>query len=246
MNSTPRLSLEGVTCAALITAAARVARAVPAWKKGPVYRHAVPQAREKLATATYVGDGVEGNDYWVARVNHFLELDAAGRRSAFENLMRYSVGSVSDISQCHTEYERQYIGELALSILTPVAIDGAPAEYHCFSYIAQLHYKLQWPLTPRRFCNLVLVARHHLGNSAYVISVAVAPAVAGAEPSSVVDAQYSAVEYVEYNPDADKLLWTMATCSDAKGHVPQWLAKMSMNSVVAKDVEHFFSWVVKK
>lgn len=246
MNSTPRLSLEGVTCASLIAAAGRIARAVPSWKKGRVFRHAVPQARQKLATSTYVGNSVEGDDYWVARVNNFLELDAAGRRAAFENLMQYSIGSVSDIAHCHTEYERHYIDDLALSILTPVALDAAPADYSCFSYIAQLHYNLQWPLSPRRFCNLVLVARHTLGHSAYVISVAITPTVAGAQPVSAVEAQYSAVEYVEYDPDADKLLWTMATCSDAKGLVPQWLAKLSMNSVVAQDVEHFFTWVDKK
>lgn len=243
INSTPRLSLQGVTCDALIAAAARVARAVPAWKPGAVYRYSVPQAREKVATATYMGRRAEGDDYWVARINHFRELDAVGRRTVFDHLMRYSVGSVSDLSECHTEYERQYITELELSMLAPVALDGAPADYACFSYIALLRYRLQWPLTARRFCNLVLVARHKLGNSAYVISVAVTPAVAEAGAAPVVEAQYSAVEYIEYDPDADTLKWTMATCSDAKGHVPQWLAKMSMNSVVAKDVEHFLNWV---
>lgn len=254
LNCTPRPSLAGLTCDGLIAAAARVARSVSAWDEPAVYRYSVPQAREKVATAVRVGRRAEGNDYWVARVNCFRELDAAGRRALFHHLMRYSIGSVSDLAQCHTEYERQYIPELVRSALAPVLLAGAPAEYECFSYLAALHYKLQWPLTRRRFCNLVLVARHRLGNSAYVISVAVAPAVASgpdsplvdAPDSPLVDAQYSAVEHVEYDPQADTLQWTMATCSDAKGSVPHWLARMSMNSVVAKDVEHFLEWVSSK
>lgn len=239
MNSSPRISLAGEMGAGLIDGAERVMRAVGAWKKGRVYSFAVPQCREKIATATY-SDQFEG-DYWVARQTEFRELDPSTRRAVFDLLMRYSAGK-ADLDHCHTQYEKEYIEELVQIHLTEHPLAGAPAHYSCFSYLAQLEYKLQWPLLRRRFCNLILVAWHESGNSAYVISLAVSPEVAGARPGNFVEAQYSAVEHIEFDPESGSLKWTMATCSDAKGHVPAWLARMSMNGVVAQDVAHFLRW----
>lgn len=242
MNSTPIKSLEKIDSQSLIEEAQQIAAGVASWKKHSPYRFKVPQTSEKVAVEIFTTD--LNNDFWVARRNSFRELSGAGRKSLFEKLSDYSIGSVSELGKSHTEYEKHYIEELIDFNLTPFVLENPPKDYECFSYLAELHYQLQWPLKKRTFTNLVHIAKSKDGLRGYVISVAVDPSLIPnftADPDYVL-AQYSSVEELVYNPEKDTLLWFMATASDAKGNVPLWLAKQSINGVVAKDVPHFLKW----
>jgi hypothetical protein len=54
---------------------------------------------------------------------------------------------------------------------------------------------------------------------------------------------YAAVETVRRDPSAGAVEWTMATASDAKGHLPFWVQKMSVPGAVVKDVGLFMKWI---
>lgn len=243
MNSTPLESLAGVTSARLIAEAMKIAADVRSWKKARTFGYEVPQCQE---VAVDVYNASFNNDFWVARVNEFAEVsDRAGLYAA---LLKFSIGSTSRLDESHTEYEKHYIEELYDFNVHAYELPGAPDEWETYSYLVELFYRLQWPLKRRKFYNLVHIAKHRTSNAALVISVAVTPEVVPGAKSTrgLVDAQYTLVEFLDYDADKDKLEWIMTTCSDAKGNVPQWLARTSINGVVAKDVPHFMKWVAQK
>lgn len=243
MNSTPLTSLEGLDALELLREAQKIAADVPRWKKHSPFRFKVPQCSEKVLVDIFTTDA--NDDFWVARQNNFTELSGAGRKSLFDQLMDYSIGSTSELALSHTEYEKHYIEELIDFKLSPYVLDNPPKDYHCFTYLAELYYQLQWPLKKRKFCNLVHIVKSKDGRTGYVISLAVDPSlIPNSTPDAeYVQAQYTSVEELAYDPDKDTLLWIMTTASDAKGNVPLWLAKKSINGVVAKDVPHFLNWV---
>ncbi|SGZ50320.1 CIC11C00000005272 [Sungouiella intermedia] len=246
MNSTPRKSLQGLDSLSLIEEAQKIAKSVKSWKKASPHYFSVPQSTSKVATDIYSANF--NDDYWVARHNNFSELSAAGRKSIFGHLMDYSVASTDELAKCHTEYEKGYITELQDFKLSPFVLENPPKDYHCFTYLAELYYELQWPLKKRKFCNLIHIAKSKDGNRGYVISIAIDPSlIPNSSPDTqFVHAQYTSVEEVVFDPDRDTLDWIMTTSSDAKGNVPLWLAKATMNGVVAKDVLHFLHWVSHK
>lgn len=243
MNSIPRKTLQGIDSLSLIEEAQHILSRVKASKKATQYLFSVPQSVSKLATSIYTS--TFNNDYWVARHNDFSELSGAARKSVFGQLMDYSIASTSDLQQCHTEYEKQYIAQLVDFKCSPFLLENPPKDYDCFTYLAELYYELLWPLKKRKFCNLIHIAKSRDGHRGYVISVAIDPSlIPNSSPDpAYVHAQYTSVEEVVYDPDRDTLDWTMVTASDAKGNVPPWLAKATINKVVAKDVVHFLRWV---
>lgn len=246
MNSTPLKTLEGIDSLSLIKEAQEISAGVTSWKKHSPFHFKVPQAADKVKVDIYTNNFNE--DFWVGRRNDFVELSGAGRKSLAEQLAEYSIGSVSDLGKCHTEYEKHYIEELIDFKLTPFVLENPPAEFECFLYLAELHYQLQWPLKKRRFTNLVHVAKSRDGTTGYVVSVAIDPSLipnSGPEPDYVLG-QYTSVEELKFDAEKDTLVWFMATASDAKGNVPLWLAKRSINGVVAKDVPHFLNWAAQK
>lgn len=245
MNSTPLKTLEGLDSLSLIREAQEIAESVKSWKKHSPFHFKVPQAANKVQVDIYTTD--KNKDFWVARHNSFTELSGAGRKSLFDQLMDYSIGSTSNLTESHTEYERHYIEELIDFKLTPYVLDNAPNDYHCFTYLAELYYQLQWPLSRRKFCNLIHIVKSKDGRRGYVISLAIDPSLIpnGSPDPEYVQAQYTSVEELVYDQEKDTLLWIMTTASDAKGNVPLWLAKKSINGVVAKDVPHFLEWAAK-
>lgn len=246
MNSTPRKTLQGLDSLSLISEAQSIISHVKSWKKGGVYRSSVPQVNKEVATRTYSTN--LNNDHWVARYNDFEELSVSARLTLFRHLMKYSVGSTSDLQESHTEYEKGYIVELVDFNLSPFDLENSPTDYECFTYLAELNYNLGWPLKKRKFANLVLIAKAKDGQRGYVISLAIDPSlVPNLTPGpDYVNAQYTSVEEVMFDEDLGALDWTMATASDAKGNIPHWLANANINKVVAKDVPHFLNWVSKK
>lgn len=244
MNSTPLEAIGNVTSASLVDQALQIALLIPSWKAGGDFFYQVPQA-PKLKVDVFTKNSLN-NDFWVARNTAFGELSVEARRKMFDTLMEYAIGLVSDIAQAHTQHEMGYIHELVDFKATPYDLGEAAPDYDVFTYLVELDYQLQFPLKKRKFCNLVHIARHQDGNSGYVVSLAVDPKLVGLTGNpGFVNGRYTSVELVKWDPKTESLDWRMATCSDAGGNVPQWLAKLSIKGVVAKDVPSFLKWCPK-
>ena len=245
MNSTPLKSLDGVTPTQLLENAAQIVTLIKGWTEGGVYKYDVPQSKEKVKVHVRTKDHLN-SDFWVARINTFEELTLEARKTLWEHLYKYSIGSTLDLQDSHTVHEQHYIEELYDFNVSPYSLGESPQGFESFAYLVETFYKLQWPLKRRRFSNLVLILKSIDQKDAYVISIAIDPSLVpdSSADASLIDAQYTSVERLEY--DGTNLTWIMTTCSDAKGNVPQWLARSSINSVVAKDVPHFLNWVGKK
>jgi hypothetical protein len=64
-----------------------------------------------------------------------------------------------------------------------------------------------------------------------------------ARDKSLVVAAYASIERIRVLPSNSDVEWIMATASDAKGVLPQWMQNLAVPSAVAKDVEMFLSWI---
>lgn len=245
MNLTPLTAIDGLSSLTLFQQAQHIARQIPEWHKAGHYNYSVPQGHD-------VGVDIHtkelNGDYWVARANGFEQFDAKSRKHLFHLLDKYVLGSTSLLDESHTLYELGYIQELADFKVHPYDLGDTVPGYEGVAYLAELYYHLQFPLKKRKFCNLVHVLRAEDGNSGYVISLAVDPSVIPGNPKepAFVPARYTSVEYITFDPKTSDLRWYMTTCSDAGGNVPQWLAKLTINGVVAKDVHLFLNWANTK
>lgn len=246
MNSTPLRSLDDITSLSLFQQAQHIARHIPLWQKAGTYKYLVPQDEHDVHVDVHTSTFNE--DYWVARKNDFHEFSPKLRKNVFHLLDKYVLGSLTLLDDSHTLWEKGYIQELADFKLHPYDLPEPVPGFDSVTYLAELYYHLQFPLKKRKFCNLVHVLRAQDGNSGYVISLAIDPSLIpgnGADHNCVA-ARYTSVEYISFDPKTSGLHWLMTTCSDAGGNVPQWLAKLTINSVVAKDVHLFLSWANTK
>ncbi|EPE29280.1 hypothetical protein GLAREA_00440 [Glarea lozoyensis ATCC 20868] len=64
-----------------------------------------------------------------------------------------------------------------------------------------------------------------------------------AKDKSLVIASYTSIERVRVLPDSGDIEWIMATASNAKGVLPQFVQNMAVPGAIAKDVEFFMSWI---
>lgn len=64
-----------------------------------------------------------------------------------------------------------------------------------------------------------------------------------AKDKSLVVASYASIERVRILPSNGDIEWIMATASNAKGFLPQFIQNMAVPGAVAKDVEFFMSWI---
>jgi hypothetical protein len=64
-----------------------------------------------------------------------------------------------------------------------------------------------------------------------------------AKDKSLVVASYTSIERVRVLPSNGEIEWIMATASNAKGVVPQFVQNMAVPGAIAKDVEFFLSWI---
>ncbi|KAH6675621.1 hypothetical protein B0J14DRAFT_586910 [Halenospora varia] len=60
---------------------------------------------------------------------------------------------------------------------------------------------------------------------------------------SLVVAAYASIERVRVLPSNGDVEWIMATASDAKGILPQWMQNLAVPGAIAKDVEMFLHWI---
>ncbi|PBP27403.1 hypothetical protein BUE80_DR001670 [Diplocarpon rosae] len=64
-----------------------------------------------------------------------------------------------------------------------------------------------------------------------------------ARDKSLVVAAYVSIERIRMIPGSGEVEWMMATASDARGVLPQWMQNLAVPAKVAKDVEMFLAWI---
>ncbi|RDW74083.1 hypothetical protein BP5796_07525 [Coleophoma crateriformis] len=104
------------------------------------------------------------------------------------------------------------------------------------------------PLKNRTFPILQLAAELAGVKEFLVISIPLtdfekSPYAEFARDKSLVVAAYASIERIRELPSTGEIEWIMATASDAKGVLPQWMQNMAVPGAVAKDVEMFLSWI---
>lgn len=189
---------------------------------------------------TYHKKGLN-SDRWSARSSNLSELDNASKKKYYLNIRKFIVGSMSDLEQTHTHYEKKYIHELVHFSLKPISL--APNKnFKSFSYLAKLEYKFPFPLKRRVFYELIHICQSHDESESYIISLAVDPKRFEDDTNNMVHGTYTSIEKICYNDSTSNLEWIMCTCSSPGGFIPNWLTKISMNAAIAKDVPSFLNW----
>ncbi|CAG8981697.1 hypothetical protein HYALB_00006570 [Hymenoscyphus albidus] len=64
-----------------------------------------------------------------------------------------------------------------------------------------------------------------------------------AKDKSLVIAAYTSIERIRILPANSDIEWIMATASNAKGVLPQWMQNLAVPGAIAKDVDFFMSWI---
>lgn len=65
-----------------------------------------------------------------------------------------------------------------------------------------------------------------------------------ARDRSLVVGMYASVERIRVLPQSGEIEWIMATTSDAKGVLPQWMQNLAVPSKITEDVDLFMKWIV--
>ena len=64
-----------------------------------------------------------------------------------------------------------------------------------------------------------------------------------APDKSLVVGAYSSVERIRVLPKSGEIEWIMATASDAKGVLPQWMQNLAVPGKIPDDVDFFMTWI---
>lgn len=214
------------------------------WKKGKKYEF-VTKANLPIKVPTYLNSKLN-SEVWHARSFDFTEFGDPLKDHYHKLLLKYVVGSTTDLTKTHTEYEQAYIHNVTHYEVTPFTLPGSEEGTH-LSYLAQVYYKFPFPVKNRVFYELIHIYKP-LENEAYVISLNVHKK-NFERPGLDVDfatGRYTSIEKVSFDPETKSLKWTMATCLNAGGSIPSWMGRLKISLVIAEDVPAFINWVDAK
>ncbi len=104
------------------------------------------------------------------------------------------------------------------------------------------------PLKNRTFPVLQLSASLAHTQEFIVVSIPItdfekSPQAEYARDKNLVVASYSSIERIRILPKNGEIEWIMATASDARGVLPQWLQNIAVPGKVAHDVDMFLAWI---
>lgn len=246
MNSRPLNDVSSLRSDQLLKEASTIMESIElSWTKGKRYSSEIGKLNFPVQTQTYVNESLN-NDYWAARVtvlDHSISEEI--KAQIYSNLNTYIVGSLHNLVNTHTEYEKQYIHELYDYELKSFSLNKTDENYESNTYMAKLYYKLPFPLKKRIFYELIHILLSKDGTHAYVISQAVEPSTMQETiQSGFVRGRYTSIEKVSY--ENGSLKWLMTTCSDPGGSVPNFITKFSILGAIVKDVPSFLTWSLSK
>ena len=117
--------------------------------------------------------------------------------------------------------------------------------------LVEMKHKIEpKPVKNRTFPVVQLTARLEGEKEFVIVSIPVpdfrkSPYAEYARDKSLVTGIYASIERVRVLSSGE-VEWIMATASDAKGALPQWVQKMAVPGAVAKDVDMFLGWIPKR
>lgn len=117
--------------------------------------------------------------------------------------------------------------------------------------VVEMKHKIEpKPLKNRTFPVVQLTAQLEGNKEFVVVSIPLtdfekSPYAEYARDKTLVIGAYTSIERIRALPSGETE-WIMATASDAKGSLPQWMQKMAVPSAVAKDVDMFLGWIPKR
>jgi hypothetical protein len=127
--------------------------------------------------------------------------------------------------------------------------------------VMEMRHKVPAPLNNRVFPVLVITAKTAAapaegsdqgtpGDSFTVVQIPVStqglPNAKYHNAPKITGGLYCSIERCEVVEDGNKVQWSMATASDAKGILPMWAQKMGVPGAVVKDVGWFILWVSER
>ncbi|CUS21987.1 LAQU0S04e05578g1_1 [Lachancea quebecensis] len=212
------------------------------WKKGKCYKYQLQHNptldTESVAVQTY--STTRAGEYWLSRVSeHRLEP------AVYERLVKELNGSVRD-GDGWTLPDRSARSRREIDYIEVLSRVDVAQTLESGWVLVNLEYELGKPLTTREFNEWVYVlepTRDAQRERSFVVSV-----VADAPLHDSVahtPAVYASVEQLDYDYESQKLIWTMATTSDAGGNVPKWIQNTMIAKAVSKDVGYCFEWLAK-
>ncbi|KAK6198003.1 uncharacterized protein RJT21DRAFT_156 [Scheffersomyces amazonensis] len=230
MNLSPIDNIKNLDSIQLVDEAEAIISSVKNWKKDKQFDYVLNKRKSTpISIRTFTNDSLNG-DFWCARVSNLTELTDKVRHTYYESLLKYLVGSLTDIKHTHTDFEKKYIHEIYDYKVIPYnLINESPNQ--TISYLTQVYYKLPFPLSKRVFYELVHIYKAHDNSVAYIISLAINPKnIKGSkDDSGFTIGRYTSIEKISFDEDTKKLKWIMATCSSPGGFLPDWVTKLSIS-----------------
>ena len=188
------------------------------------------------------------DEYWSCRKS--IHRDAAEKGTAAWGEFVHS------FKEHHSESERNFTPTVmaarkALEWDTEaieVEVNGERWENITMSVWEMKHKIEPKPLKNRTFPVVQLAATLEGSKEFMVISIPLtnfdkSPYSEFAKDKSLVVAAYTSIERVRVLPGNGDIEWIMATASNAKGVLPQFVQNMAVPGAIAKDVEFFLSWI---
>jgi hypothetical protein len=115
--------------------------------------------------------------------------------------------------------------------------------------VVEMKHKIEpKPLKNRTFPVLQLAVMLANSQEFIVVSIPItdfdkSPHAEYARDKSLVVGAYTSVERIRVLPNTGEIEWIMATASNAKGVLPQWLQNLAVPGKILEDVDFFMKWI---
>lgn len=115
--------------------------------------------------------------------------------------------------------------------------------------VVEMKHKIEpKPLKNRAFAVLQIAAMLADAQEFLVVSIAIpdfqtSPHAEYARDKGLVVGAYTAVERIRVLPPSGEIEWIMATASNSKGVLPQWMQNLAVPGKIPDDVDFFMSWI---
>ncbi|KAF3909014.1 hypothetical protein ABW21_db0207223 [Orbilia brochopaga] len=205
-------------------------------------------------------------EYWFSR-HSAHSLDSAGAREGGDCSLAWD-DFINYLSNDHAEHELEYAPTVkrvdSISTENDWDLSNVSIPDLQVTNIAAygIHHRFPWPLSERVFPILLILATAIGRKELLIISIPikVASDVTGTNIKTkeavtvigpkVTIGQYVAVERVQFQAattdDAKpRVIWDMATASDASGNIPMAMQRLGVGREIFKDVEAFLDYVNK-
>lgn len=235
---------------------------VPAtWKsRGSPKKYPASDAPVFLSERSILGRDIDKVDGTLKPSKNTINETWFCRRSCHRNVAVKGTASWTEFKHSfkdhHAETEEKYVSTVigAREAIT-WETDGIEVEINgekwsnIFMGVVEMKHRIDpKPLKNRTFPVLQVAASLEETDEFLVISIPIndfekSPHAEYAQDKSLVVAAYASIERIRILPSSGEIEWIMATASDARGALPQWMQNLAVPGAIAKDVPMFLEWI---